>query len=372
MYVKIKPRTSLGNILRYHDRKVKQGRGECLYAGNMLKEAPELTLREKQFYFERLHSLNDVVRQKTLHIFLSWHPDDILDDSKMRAISREFMQEMKLGKQPYLVYRHWDTPHAHAHIITTNIRSDGSHIVIWRKERLQSMQLSQQLEMKYGLHQASKRLSDVESAIKYPLQKVIYGVTPLNTTMNSVLNSVLRTYKYTNLEELNAVLNGYNIRAVRGSEYFTTRGSNALLYFPLQDSGERVDVYIKSSALRSRPTLRVIQKLFKENMDLHAENRQRMTTAIDWIFHKQPISREGFRQALKKEKIRIVEDRPEQKLFYIDELAKTVYEGERLGRQYSLVGIQDRCVPEEVFRQQQSLKQEQKQSLRRRPNIEIY
>lgn len=374
MHTSIKLSQNIGTVLRYHERKVKQNQGECLYAGNMLKEAPELTPKEKLFYLERVQGLNDRVRRKTLHIFLSWHRDDVLDDNKMRSIAKEYIQEMGLGKQPYLVYRHWDTPHAHAHIVTTNIRPDGTRIELWRAQRLQSMQLSRQLEMKYGLYRAGARVPDAEWARQNPAQKVVYGVTPLKPTINAVLERVLPVYKYTTLEELNAVLRSYNIRASLGREGSFTRRNNGLLYFPLKDSGAREDVYIRSSDLRSKPTLSRLHELFTGNMREHMQYRERLTTTIDWIFRSQRVSPETFRQALLKEKVRTFEDRegPDRRIFYIDELAKTVYEGERLGRQYSAEGIEDRCIPEETWRREQSLKQEQKQTLRQRPRMDLY
>jgi hypothetical protein len=49
------------------------------------------------------------------------------------------MQGIGLGQQPYVVIRHRDTPHAHVHIVTTDIRPDGTKIDLWvgRLRRLQ-------------------------------------------------------------------------------------------------------------------------------------------------------------------------------------------------------------------------------------------
>ena len=363
-----------GAVLRYHERKVKQALGECLYAGNMLKEAPELSQKEKLFHLERVQKLNDRVQRKTIHIFLSWHKDDVLDNEKMRNISKDYMQGMGLGKQPYLVYRHWDATHAHAHILTTNIRPDGSKIEFWQAQRRQSMDVSRRLELKYGLYRAGIRMPDAEWARLNPPQKVVYGVTPLKPTMNAVLEKVLPAYTFTTLEELNAVLRGYNMRASLGTEASFTRRNNGLLYYPLKDSGTREDVYIRSSALRCKPTLSRLQKRFTANMTEHAIYRQRMTTAIDWVFSGKGVNQEGFRQALLDEKIRTVEDGigANRRLFYIDELARTVYEGERLGPKYSAIGIEARCIPEETWRHEQSLKLEQTQSLRQKPRMDLF
>jgi Relaxase/Mobilisation nuclease domain len=351
----------------------KKGQAECLYAGNMLRKAPNLTAKEKRFYLSRLHDLNNRVQRKTMHLFLSWHRSDILDDCKMCKVVRDYLQEMGLSKQPYLIYRHFDTAQPHAHVVTTNIRPDGTRIGYWRAERLKRFGVSRQLEMKYGLHVDGHRLPDDEWARQNPAQKIVYGVTPLKATMNAVLQKVMSVYKYTSLEELNALLKGYNMRAIRGAEHTVTYRNNGLLYFPLKESGERLNMYIKASALACSPTFTKMQALFAQNIHACSQYKQRLTTAIDWIFHNQQVSQPAFRQALLKEKIRIVEG-PERKrgFFYIDELTKTVYEGERLGPKYSAEAIADRCISEQRWQQQQSLKQEQKQSFRQRPKIDLY
>jgi hypothetical protein len=373
MRYKIGRRKSLKQTLRYHELKVERGQAKCLYAGNMLKEAQELSPQEKYFYLDRMQELNDRAVRKTLHIFLNWNRGDNLDDDKMRKISQEYVQEMDLGRQPYLIYRHSDAAQPHVHIVASNIRPDGSDIVFWRPELLRSRDICRQQELKYGLQMSARRMSDEEWARQYPAQKLIYGVTPMVSTMNAVLRHVLSNYKYTSLEEFNSILKGYNMRAIQGAPDSVTRKHDGLLYIPLRDSGERIGAYVKASALRGKPTLRHLQSLFSQNMDHNSKYKQRLTAAIDWIFHNQQVTGTTFRQALLKEKIRIVEG-PEEKrgFFYIDELTKTVFEGERLGRKYSAEGIGERCISEELRQRQQTLKQEQKQTLRQRPKIDLY
>ena len=370
MYAKIRMNISLDYTLNYHRRKLKQDVAECIDARNMLKDAEDLSAKEKRYFLQRLQTLNDRVEKKTVHIFLNWHESDVLDNEKMRKISREYMEKMGLEKQPYLVYRHWDMPHPHAHIVSTNIRKDGTRIELWKREFLRSMKLTRELEQKYGLYRAGVRQPDEEWKRKHPAQKVVYGQTPLKPTINSVLEQVLPHYRYTSLEELNVILRAYNLRATRGREETVTFRNNGLLYFPLKASGEKEDVYIKSSTLRCRPTLRKLQEHFVRNRPAYEENRQRLTASIDWVFFKQRVSMEAFQKALSKERVKVVEN--SGRLFYIDEGQKAVYDGERLGRKYSAEGIAERCIPAEVYRQEQTLKQQQKLQLRQRPRLDLY
>jgi hypothetical protein len=368
MHTKLKLNKSLGRVLRYHERKMQQGKGECLYAGNMLKEAKELTPKEKHFFIDRLESLNDRIERKTLHIFLSWHKDDVLDNEKMRTISKEYMERMGLSKQPYLVYRHWDSTHPHAHIVSTNIRRDGRKIDLWQRQYFESMHISRELERKYGLYEAGKRLPDEEWARQHPVQKVVYGETPLKPTMNAVLEMTMTKYAYTSLEELNAVLRGYNMRASRGRDESVIRKGGGLLYYPLKDNGEKEDVYVKASALRCKPTLRNLLARFERNQQAHDDGRQRVQTTVDWIFYKQQVDAEAFRKALQKERIRVIDGA--EGWFYLDEGTKAVYDGAKLGQRYSMEGIRARCIPEEEYRKAQELKKTQE--LRQQPRVDLY
>jgi hypothetical protein len=370
MRAKVKLNQNLGVVLRYHERKVKKGLAECLYAANMLKEAPDLSLKEKQFFLDRLQSLNERVRRKTQHIFLSWKQEDVLDDPKMRDIAREYMKGMGLGKQPYLVYRHWDALHAHAHVVTTNIRSDGTEICSWPHWFPKSRKLCRHLEAKYGLYSAGNSLSKEEFAQRFPVQKLVYGKTPLKPTMNAVLEMVVSNYRFTTLDEFNAILRIYNMQATQGREDSVTRRNNGLLYFPLKDSGEREGVYIKSSHLRTRPTLPKLQEIFIRNLPDYEGSKQRVTTSIDWVFHKQQMSEEAFYKALQKQRIKVI-GHPKDGIYYLDENTRTVYDGKILGQRYSLEGIRAQCIPEEEYQKKKELTLKQSQELRQRPKLSL-
>ena len=61
-----------------------------------------------------------------------------------------------------------------------------------------------------------------------------------------MLNRVLKTYKYTSLPELNAVLKLYNVMADRCSENSMVYQNRGLLYCILDDNGKPVGVPIKA------------------------------------------------------------------------------------------------------------------------------
>ena len=360
MHAIIKIEKSVHGVLYYHERKLKQGVAECLYAGNMIKDARDLTLKDKQFYLQRLESLNDRVERRTVSVMLSCHRDDSPDNDQMRRLGQEYMKELGWEQQPYLVYRHRDAAHHHLHIVATRIRADGSLIRITPALLLHSLELSRKLEVKFGLRRARGRIADDEWRSQHPVQAIQYGVTPLKPTMNAVLESVLGNRVYTSLDELNVILRPFRIKASRGREDSITYKNNGLLYYPLNERGEQEKTYIKSSSLKCKPTLRYLQQRFAENRVIYEQVRQRVQTSVDWVFFKQRVSMEALRQALRQEKIDLVQGEG-QRMYYVDRLSKAVLSAD---------GLRERCISAEEY-QRQTLVQVQKQQLKQRPKMDL-
>jgi hypothetical protein len=365
MHTSIKIGKSLHRILYYHERKVKEGVAECLYAGNMVKEAQELKLKEKQFFLQRLDSLNERVTRRTMSLILSCHQNDRIDNEQMRRLGREYVREMGLEGQPFLIYRHRDTPHPHLHIVTSRIRPDGSEFKLSPGMYLRSLKLSREVEVKYGLYQAGRRLTEKEYQAQYPVQVIRHGETPLKPTINAILGAILPSHVYTSLDELNVLIRPYRLMATRGSEDSITYRRNGLLYVPLNSQGEMEEVYVKSSLLRMKPGLRYLRQRFAENQPRQAQMLKRVTTSIDWIFHNQQVSMRGLQERLREDKIDMIVT-PQQKIYFVDRLNKAVFSG--------IAGIQDRCISEEAYQrqqQEQKLVQGQRQKLKQRPGMDL-
>src|SRR5882757_1177621 len=174
MFTKISRDLNLKWTLGYHERKVQAGQAECLYAANFLKDTELLSRKDKRFHFQRLMDLNDRVERKMTQIILSFHHSEIIDNNKMRMIGREYMREMRLDKQPFLLYRHSDAVNPHAHIILTNIKNDGTNLKLEWRDYFHSRKTTQKLERKYGLVSSSFMTRDEEWDRQHAIQKVVY------------------------------------------------------------------------------------------------------------------------------------------------------------------------------------------------------
>lgn len=360
---------NIRRVLEYHELKVRRGAADFLFAGNYFKDKEDLTMKDKMYPFLQRASLNEVVRARVLHLVLSFDPSDKLSSDKMTMIAREYLQKMGWDNEPYLVYQHKDTIQPHLHIALPKIRKDGISLHVSRDDYFRSKTEVRLLEMKYSLRPSDAPTRSHELR-RLPLQKARFGETPLWPAMNKILEEVVPKYRFTSLDELNAVLRLYNLKASRGKPNSLTYKNRGLLYRPLTDAGKEMRIYIKASMFPSRPTLKNLEKLFAKNLALREPDRQRLTVAIDWTLYNKSLSLEAFRKALEKEQISTIIRRnsngdPEN-IWYVDHEKKTVFEGQVLGPQYTIDGIAKRCISQEEYQLQQQQQQIQTQQLKPR------
>ena len=367
MYAKIHVTRSISRVLHYHENKVKQEKAECIHASNFIKDLKQLSWDDKLFHFTRLNTRNDRASKNTIHIALNFHRDDEISNARMKDIAVQYMKELGFGSQPFLFYRHSDTPNHHGHIVSTNIKHDGQQIYLKRSDYYHSKTISQEIEQKYGLSPSGKRLPDEEWQRQNPVQKVEYGKNALYPALSSVLAHVIPHYLYTGVEELNAVLKLYNVSADRGREHSSTYQHGGLIYKPLDTNGKKPTPYIKASLVNNKFTWNAIQNNFIANQSLREPHRQHILDSIDRTLFNASLSTSAFQQKMKRRRISTVfqkdkEGQP-QNIWYIDHETKTVFEGATLGKRYTAAAISQRCISEEVYQQQQ-LKQQERLRLR--------
>ena len=64
------------------------------------------------------------------HISLSFSPEDLekLDDKKIAEIAKEYIRRMGIKNTQYVIFRHFDQPHPHIHIVYNRVDNDGNGI----------------------------------------------------------------------------------------------------------------------------------------------------------------------------------------------------------------------------------------------------
>lgn len=338
MVAKITCPQNISRALNYNEQKVQQGKAECLHAGNFLKDAGKLNFYEKLHRFEHQNALNGRAKTNTLHISLNFDAGDQLDREKLLYIASAYMEKIGFGRQPYLIYQHYDAGHTHLHIVTSSIEKDGKRINTYNMGRDKSEKARKELEQEYGLVQVESKkqgqkaeLTPVEQWQQsfdhraVSAQKVQYGKMETRRAITNVLDAVVNQYKYTSLVELNAVLKLYNVMADRGKE----------------DSR-----LIKASAFHMKPTLKHLEQKFASNEVLRQPHKQHCKVKIDWTLADQAHTLASFEKALQKEGIQVVVRKNDEGqvygMTYVDFKNKIVFNGTDLGKEYSAKGLVER------------------------------
>jgi hypothetical protein len=369
------PSRDARQTLLYNEQKLEQAQARFLGAFNYWQEDDQLTFDNKLERLRHQMVLNERSQAKTVHLSLNFHPDDELTDKKMRQIAAEFMRKIDFADQPALVYRHLDAGHPHMHVVTTNIRPDGTRIKNDLRSPRHLMEICAGLENRHRLTPAflgpklrpewSATQNRTTTSQRQSVERVQYGQSPTKTSISRVLDHVLNTFAYTSLDELNAILSLYRVRADRGREESLMYRSRGLYYRALDDNGRKIGAPIKASAFDQDWKLDYLQRRFVANQSLQQEQLQRVRTTIDWTFYKQtPDSLGEWKNQLKREKLLVVtpvvpaqrkrqQSSPSSSLsaatydghgfFYVDFLSNSVFRDTVLGQKYTADAILQRA-----------------------------
>jgi hypothetical protein len=347
MVARIKQTAGLSNAVNYNEKKVQQGKAECIMAVNYAKDPEQLNFYQKLHRLEYQAALNERVTANSVHISLNFDAADKLPKEKLEQIASSYMERIGFSKQPYLVYQHFDAGHQHIHIVSTNIEADGSRIDMHNIGRNQSEDARKQIEIEFNLVQAeSKKQAQTEELRSVNAQRVTYGKSETKRAITNVLDTVVLHFKYTSLAELNAVLKLYNVLADRGPADSKMYQNQGLVYCVLDEHGDKIGTPIKASAFYNRPTLAFLEQKFKENQVQREQYKRGVKTKIDWTLLQGQRSLTGFVDKLRKENISVlVRQSAEGKIYgitYVDHKNKTVFNGSDIGKEYSAKGILDR------------------------------
>jgi len=356
----VKSNSSLRNVLHYNENKLKQNAARLIHSNGFGKDTEHLGFTDKLKTFEKHNSLNERTQLKTVHISLNFDASEKPNQETLSKIAEIYMQKIGFENQPYLVYEHYDAAHPHIHVVTTNIRRDGTRIKMQNIGRNFSEKARKEIEKEFKLKpaQGQKQIYELKPV---NAQKIQYGKSQTKRSITNVLDRILHEYKYCSLPELNAILKGYNILADRGSENSRTYNAGGLVYRVLDEKGVKIGAPVKASAIYNKPTLKFLQQKFQENVVEKQRHKQRLRNAIDFALAKSSCrSVQQLTDILTKEKIQVVLRQNEHGIIYgltyVDHESKCVFNGSDLGKPYSANQLQKRLKKENEFTQQVSLR----------------
>lgn len=373
---------SIKRALNYNEKKVQQGKAELLHAQNFLKLPQEMNFHDKLDRFERQMELNERAQTKVIHISLNFPPEEKEKMTKefLITLADEYMERIGFGSQPYLVYQHHDSGHPHVHVVSTLIKDDGSRINTHHLGKDVSDPARKEMEVKYGLISSNKKEYELkqEKEISISPQRVQAGKSEVQRSITNVLDHVVEKYKYTSLNELNAVLKLYNVKADRGVEGGRIHEHKGLTYVVIDKDGKALTKPIKASVFHNKPTLDYIEGKFKDNELKRLPDKKHIKTAVEWAMQSEPRSLAELAILLKQERIDLVIRRNEQgRVFgmtYIDHEKRAVFNGSDLGKEYAAkrmlerLGMELQQQPEKELQKQQSVEHQKTDSREQHPD----
>ena len=352
MLPKIKHHRNILVPLRYNERKVAEGKAVKIGAENFLRDYHRLSRADIVSRFRQRSSFNERLSDHGVHFSLNFGKTEQLDNPKMAQIADRYMSGMGFEEQPYVVYRHNDAGHTHLHIVASNVRADGAGIFIERDGMFRAHALSRELEKEFSLqHSERADRNDRQRFSVERAQRVVYGEPGLKRAISDVLNTVVRHYNYTSLDEYNAILKLYNVTANPGSEDSRLHRRGGLLYHALDADGNRIGVPIRASLFTLKPTLKNLEKDFRQNESRRHDLSERLHTAIGWAMSGPAPDWNAFTQSLENDGIAVVTLRKDgnDRIFFVDHAQRCAFSGVALGAAGDLQTIRNRCALEQTL-----------------------
>ncbi|MFA6245315.1 MAG: relaxase/mobilization nuclease domain-containing protein [Mucilaginibacter sp.] len=338
MVAKIKSGKSLIGALSYNENKVKSGKAMLLVTSGYTKSDDALSFHDKLFRLTDLAERNLRTKTNTLHLSLNFDVNEMLETDKLVDIGSDYMKRIGFENQPYLIYHHLDAGHPHIHIVTTNIQADGKRISLNNIGLSKSEPARKEIEIAYGLVKASEKTKNIDQTDNLKIIPAKYGETDTKRSISNIVNEVAKSFKYTSLPELNAILNLYNIVADKGSKESVMFKNGGLNYWITDESGRKTGVPIKASSIYQKPTLKLLEKRFKLNEYLRKPLKEQLKSKIDKV-KLQATSMDQFRDQLNKVGVTlVVRQNSEGRIYglsYIDRNEKVVFNGSDLDKDKS-------------------------------------
>lgn len=336
---------SIKGALNYNEQKVSEGKANFLYAEGFLLDNEKLSISDKLFVFGQRTELNERAKSNCVHISINFDKKDHLNQSELRSLCDQYMSLIGFEGQPYLVYEHLDAAHKHLHVVTTNIKCDGTQIPMYNIGKTKSMKACRALEKEYGLVDAADKKASETHTLEPLAVHTIYGKNATKAAISNTARAIVRDYMFTSLPELNAILKRFNIEAYRGEPGTRMYEKQGLSYSILDKDGQKIGIPIKASTIYSKPTLKKLSICFEQNKQKRKALKVPLQKVIDEALSLNLPDKQSLQKELNKQKVEVVYRANDQMVYgitFIDHARKTVFNGSDLGKDYTAKRILDR------------------------------
>ncbi len=340
MVAKINRGVSLYGALAYNWQKVDDRTARIISGNGMITDSancPDMNMQNAIYGFRKYLLANKNTDKPILHISLNPSLDDNLSEKQLAMLADEYMRKMGYGSQPYIVFLHEDIERRHIHIVSTCVNERGEKIddsYEWNR----SMRACRELERKFGLQQvADKRRELLEPYLK----KADYRDGDVKRQIGNIFKSVFSSYRFQSFGEYSALLSCFNIEAKQVKGEHDGAPYNGIVYAITDDSGRPVSTPVKSSLIGKRFGYEGIQKRIGYNARDYKAKKWQSKIANDVTFAKHGCrgDRDTFVSILALRGIDVVfRENDDGRIYgatFIDHRNKEVYNGSRLGKEFS-------------------------------------
>lgn len=337
MIAKIGRGSNLYGALAYNQLKVEKENGQILYT-NRIIETPygQYSVAQLAQSFEPYLVANRNTEKPTLHISLNPDPKDKVSDEKFKQMVEEYMREMGYGEQPFVVFKHTDIDRTHIHIVSVCVDEEGKKISD-KFEKRRSMNVCRELERKHDLIPATDKERQQNDKVFSPVD---YQTGDIKSQIASVIRHLPKYYQFQTLGEYNALLSLFHITTEKVEGELQSKFQQGLLYFALNDKGEKVSHPFKASLFGKDAGILALELHLEKSKETLKNHTAKPTIKAAVVIALQATNDEqSFKKQLAEQGINVVVRRNDSGRIYgitfIDHNSKTVWNGSRLGKEFS-------------------------------------
>ena len=342
MVAKISVGNSLYGAIAYNGEKINEARGRLLTTNRIYNDGSgTMDIHRAMEDFITFMPPQMKVEKPVVHISLNPHPEDVLTDTELQDIAREYLEKLGFGNQPYLVFKHEDIDRHHLHIVTVNVDENGKRLnrdFLYRR----SDRIRRELEQKYGLHPAERKNCRLDT----PLCKVDASAGDVKKQAGNIVKVLNGQYRFQTMGEYRALLSLYNMTVeethgnVRGREY------HGLVYSVTDDMGNKVGNPFKSSLFGKSVGYEAVQRKFaRSKQEIKDRKLAGMTKRTVLSVLEGTYDKDKFVATLKEKGIDTVLRYTEEGRIYgatfIDHRTGCVLNGSRIGKELSANALQE-------------------------------
>ncbi len=342
MVAKISVGSSLYGSLAYNGEKINKEEGRVL-GSNKIYVPPDgkIGISAMVEDFKNYMPKTGRTKKQVLHISLNPHPGDVLSDTDLTNIAREYLDKLGFGEQPYIVYKHTDIDRHHIHIVTVNVNEHGKRLNMDFIHR-RSKKATTEIEEKYNLRKAERQHLESDT----PLKKVDYNAGDVKRQVANTVKLVMSRYSFRTMGEYNALLSLYGLTSEETNGKANGREYHGIVYSVLDDNGSKIGNPFKASRLGKFASLNAVhekinrseQRISRETM---TKAKRRVTQALN-----ESSGKDDFIAKLNERNIDLVlrytDDGRIYGATFIDHNTCTVLNGSRLGQGFAANALNER------------------------------